>query len=941
MLLLLAAGDVYAADEPTSEAPAAPMTIDQAVDLLGLQGESGLQGQADLQGEAGLLGEADLLQGEVQGESGLQGESSPPGSPASPSSSATDQGEAAGPPGGMEPAADADASATDPGAPGTTSNSDSTDSSRGPGKRSFGESAPRASTGSRVKRAVNVLSTTPEWLPELVRGGFDDLTSARLDTGRAQIVIALILPLPVLLWLLVSRMVRGAGEIAVQIDYPAEMRGTFSVRLTTRRSEGTRAGRILTPEDAQRAELRGRRSRRTEHHCVSRETQFRRVPAGLWYVTVDGFLQQSESEEVVSTRFEEREARVGRGGTARLSFDLNPRACPVEVRVLWDRRSVQDAQVARWGAPGSMRFARGAVTYTLDAGRHTIVAGSADRVAEMPLHIQSFQPVSISIDLADRDQLLFSGCPPAVEPYLSGDVPAAARALERDGQSEIANALLARFHQEGGQAETAARHFEAAGQHAEAAQLWESLSQFERAGTLYEAAGQDDCAAEMFRAAGKLLQAGDAFARASAYDSAVDCFKRAGDVARWVDALAKKGAMFEAAKVALDQGDRSRAIQLLSEVGVTHPEYPEAAVRLAEAYEHEGHADLAQHKLEELIATRGDEATPIQAFDVLARLCEANGDFERALAVLDKLRARDAAWPNLATRIEELKKRRSASARQPGNLGNDASEEFGEESRYEILDEVGRGGMGVVFKARDRRLGRTVALKRLPDNLRNHPKAIELFLREARAAAALNHPNIVTLFDAGQEHDVYYITMELLEGLPLQRILKTNGQLKPRNVAKLGGQVATGLQYAHEQGIVHRDIKTANLFFTKGKVVKIMDFGLAKMQEEVRRATTVIGGTPYYMAPEQSAGHPVDNRADLYALGVTFWELLTGRVPFKEGDVAFHHRHTAPPDPRENAEGVPDALAELILELMAKKPEDRPESAGAVCARLGRIAREA
>jgi serine/threonine-protein kinase len=247
--------------------------------------------------------------------------------------------------------------------------------------------------------------------------------------------------------------------------------------------------------------------------------------------------------------------------------------------------------------------------------------------------------------------------------------------------------------------------------------------------------------------------------------------------------------------------------------------------------------------------------------------------------------------------------------------------------------------MGIVFKARDRRLGRVVALKRLPDNLRNHPKAVELFLREARAAAALNHPNIVTLFDAGQEGETYYITMELLEGAPLQRILRERKRLAAAQVAKLGGQIATGLQYAHEQGIVHRDIKTANIFFTESKLVKIMDFGLAKMVEEVRRATTVIGGTPYYMAPEQGAGDAVDHRADLYALGVTFFELLTGSVPFREGDVTFHHRHTPPPDPRTLVPDLPAPMAELVLHLMAKKPEDRVPSSAAVRQRLAEIAR--
>jgi serine/threonine protein kinase len=242
--------------------------------------------------------------------------------------------------------------------------------------------------------------------------------------------------------------------------------------------------------------------------------------------------------------------------------------------------------------------------------------------------------------------------------------------------------------------------------------------------------------------------------------------------------------------------------------------------------------------------------------------------------------------------------------------------------------------MGVVYRARDRRLERVVALKQLPENLRNHPKAIALFLREARSAAVLNHPNIVTVYDAGQENNILYITMELLQGMPLQQILRSRGKLTARDTARLGIQIAKGLQYAHEQHIIHRDIKTGNLFFTDSKKVKIMDFGLAKMVEEVGRGSTVIGGTPFYMAPEQALGKAVDHRADLYALGVTLYELSTGTVPFSEGDVAYHHRHTTPPDPREKIEDLPAALAELILQLIAKTPAERCESAQEVSERL-------
>jgi serine/threonine protein kinase len=136
---------------------------------------------------------------------------------------------------------------------------------------------------------------------------------------------------------------------------------------------------------------------------------------------------------------------------------------------------------------------------------------------------------------------------------------------------------------------------------------------------------------------------------------------------------------------------------------------------------------------------------------------------------------------------------------------------------------------------------------------------------------------------------------------------------------------------------VHRDVKTANLFLTRERVVKIMDFGLAKVVEEVRRGSTVIGGTPYYMAPEQAAGEPVDHRADLYAFGVTLFELVAGSVPFSDGDVAYHHRHTPAPDLREKVAGVPDAFAELVRRLLAKRPEDRPATTAEVTRSLQEV----
>ncbi len=357
---------------------------------------------------------------------------------------------------------------------------------------------------------------------------------------------------------------------------------------------------------------------------------------------------------------------------------------------------------------------------------------------------------------------------------------------------------------------------------------------------------------------------------------------------------------------------------------------------LAEVFARREEFELAAQKAEEAMTAFGEESAPLEIHEQLGNLLESVGRLDAAVEIFEGIRKRDYQYPRVAEKIESLRAQLS-EREQAGEasefLSQGVTKVRGEpprESRYELIEEIGRGGMGVVYKARDRRLGRVVALKRLPDNLRDHPTAIELFLREARAVAALNHQNIVTLFDADQENDNYYITMELLEGFPFDAILKKRGQLIPRDVARLGVQVATGLQYAHEQRIVHRDIKTANLYFTKDRTVKIMDFGLAKMIEEVRRSTTVVGGTPYYMAPEQAAGESVDHRADLYAFGVTLFELLTGRVPFGKGDVLFHHRHTDPPDPRLHAENLPDPMVELVLRLMAKSPDDRYQTTAEV-----------
>jgi serine/threonine-protein kinase len=220
-----------------------------------------------------------------------------------------------------------------------------------------------------------------------------------------------------------------------------------------------------------------------------------------------------------------------------------------------------------------------------------------------------------------------------------------------------------------------------------------------------------------------------------------------------------------------------------------------------------------------------------------------------------------------------------------------------------------------------------VALKKLPESLKEHPTAARQFLREAQSVAALDHPNIATLFDADQDDQgVYFLTMELLEGQSLDKLLEQRGPLPLGEVLQMGYEIASGLQFAHEQRIVHRDIKPANLFYTSANHVKIMDFGLAKMLEQVASTTSSISP---YMAPEQAQGEAIDHRVDQYALGVTLFHMLTGRVPSERGD--------APTDPRELVADASEGLSELIVQLMSKQPDERFASTGEISDRIAAL----
>jgi serine/threonine protein kinase len=251
--------------------------------------------------------------------------------------------------------------------------------------------------------------------------------------------------------------------------------------------------------------------------------------------------------------------------------------------------------------------------------------------------------------------------------------------------------------------------------------------------------------------------------------------------------------------------------------------------------------------------------------------------------------------------------------------------------RYQLERELGKGAMGVVYQGRDPKIGRIVAIKTMALSEEFVGKALadarERFFREAQTAGRLQHPNIVTIYDAGEDHELAYIAMEFLNGQDLTHYCK-GGQLLPvSTVLSIVARVAEALGYAHKQQVVHRDIKPANIMFDREHdAVKVTDFGIARITDASKTRTGLVLGTPSFMSPEQLTGKKVDGRTDLYSLGVMLFQLLTGVLPFRAESMAdLMHKiaNEEAPSLRSVRPDLPQRLASLVARLLSKRPEAR------------------
>ena len=264
--------------------------------------------------------------------------------------------------------------------------------------------------------------------------------------------------------------------------------------------------------------------------------------------------------------------------------------------------------------------------------------------------------------------------------------------------------------------------------------------------------------------------------------------------------------------------------------------------------------------------------------------------------------------------------------------------------RYEIIEKIGVGGMAEVYRAKDYKLDRVVAIKVLKPEYSSDPVVVAKFRKEATAAAGLSHNNIVSVYDLGQQGDIDFIVMEYVNGITLREYIQRRGQLNSEEILKITAKIADALKVAHENNIIHRDIKPQNILVTPRGAVKVADFGIAKAVSSSTITTQKEAvGSVHYLAPEQAKGLHADVRSDLYSLGISMYEMATGHVPF-DGEtpvaVAMQHLHDPLPDPQEENPELWPGLADIIFKLTQKKPEDRYQTAAELIADLRKLSRD-
>ncbi len=486
-----------------------------------------------------------------------------------------------------------------------------------------------------------------------------------------------------------------------------------------------------------------------------------------------------------------------------------------------------------------------------------------------------------------------------------------------------------------GQVEEAVKRLEASGQPGSAAELAREAQRWDLAAPILETMERWGEAGDVYELAGDLDQAAACAERAGEDDKALNLYRSLGKTSKAARCLARLGALQDALRSLHGEKMLDDAYDVLCSFPGPVPDIPDVILDLAAHRKEAGKPEEAIGCLQRAVLGIALQPGRLKTAVTLAQELFEMGDIDSSRAQLNRVLSHDYSYQPAQDLKAMLDSHSTGgvdlSATRPAHPSGESETPslLTGPLRYEIRHELGRGGMGVVYLARDTRLDRDVAIKVLRTTSKEEAAKLEL---EAKASATLNHPSIVTVYDFEAGFDGYFIAMELVRGQPLGKLTKTAPERIRSQLRLLLIKLASALSYAHNHHVIHRDLKPANILLTDDGNIKVLDFGIAARLDSEEGVATGVCGTPFYMAPEQIRGEPPTPASDIYSLGATAFHLAAGQPPFTTGNVIEAHLEHDPPDPREFAPHIPPDIATAILRCLEKNPKDRFPS----CADLAR-----
>jgi tetratricopeptide (TPR) repeat protein len=556
--------------------------------------------------------------------------------------------------------------------------------------------------------------------------------------------------------------------------------------------------------------------------------------------------------------------------------------------------------------------------------------------------------------------------------FQAGLLDRAEKAYDNVADRQRVAEFFARIAIQNGDWKTAGQRFLDAGKLTQAIDAFKRAKDYLSAAKVYEESKRYLMAAEMYAAAKEIKLAGDAYAKGHDWRNAAECYEVVGELPLAIKSYASAGDYFRAGKLAVLNNEYDVAVDYLQRVPPSSPDWKLATGFLGVAFYRQGRLEMAREMFQRVTDSIVPAGETLPILYVYGCLLADEGNPE-AVAVFRRILAVNANYEDVRDRINQVEEQLKQSSSRPAfsqfsqppqptpypsmpgvyptvNIGASTQTHygfqrpitqvpetrFGEEGRYQIISELGRGGMAIVYRAFDTHLEREVALKTFPLSRHSGPGREDVFLREARLIARLSHPNIVTIYDCGHMNYLYYIAMEYVPGENLKQRVKTKGPLSLEDLKRVIVQLADALIYAHSQQVLHRDVKPANVIQRESGDIKVVDFGVAKILSDAATYAAIdedsqrtLVGTPQYMAPEQILGLPVDARADIYALGLTIFYLVTGRTPFDVKkvtdpvEISQMQVHSSFPKPSTLRATLPQKLDEIFIRCTQKSPNDR------------------